>query len=43
MKEILRMASHVNRNAVSNVYGAPWRINSDYLPLAGSTKEWSAR
>lgn len=32
MKEILRMASHVNRHAVSNVYGAPWRINADYLP-----------
>jgi tRNA 2-thiocytidine biosynthesis protein TtcA len=32
MKEILRMASHVNRHVVSNVYGAPWRINSDYLP-----------
>ena len=32
MKEILRMASRVNRHAVSNVYGAPWRINADYLP-----------
>jgi tRNA 2-thiocytidine biosynthesis protein TtcA len=34
MKEILRMASHVNRHAVSNVYGAPWRINADYLPAS---------
>jgi tRNA 2-thiocytidine biosynthesis protein TtcA len=32
MKEILRMASHVDRHAVSNVYGAPWRINAPYLP-----------
>jgi tRNA 2-thiocytidine biosynthesis protein TtcA len=43
MKEILRMASHVNRHAVSNVYGAPWRINTDYLPTARSAEEWSAR
>jgi tRNA 2-thiocytidine biosynthesis protein TtcA len=34
MKEILRMASHVDKHAVSNVYGAPWRINSAYLPSA---------
>jgi tRNA 2-thiocytidine biosynthesis protein TtcA len=34
MKEILRQASHVNRHAVSNVYGAAWRINTDYLPPA---------
>jgi tRNA 2-thiocytidine biosynthesis protein TtcA len=33
MKELLRMASRVNRHAVSNVYGAPWRINSEYLPV----------
>ena len=32
MKEILRQASHVDRHAVSNVYGAPWRINTEYLP-----------
>jgi tRNA 2-thiocytidine biosynthesis protein TtcA len=32
MKEILRQAEKVNRHAVSNVYGAPWRIRSDYLP-----------
>ena len=43
MKEILRMASRVNRHAVSNVYGAPWRINTEYLPggsksLAGSAE-----
>jgi tRNA 2-thiocytidine biosynthesis protein TtcA len=35
MKEILRQASHVNRHAVSNVYSAAWRINSEYLPVAG--------
>jgi tRNA 2-thiocytidine biosynthesis protein TtcA len=34
MKELLRMASRVNRHAVSNVYGAPWRIKSEYLPAA---------
>jgi tRNA 2-thiocytidine biosynthesis protein TtcA len=34
MKEILRQASHVNRHAVSNVYGAAWRINTAYLPAA---------
>jgi tRNA 2-thiocytidine biosynthesis protein TtcA len=32
MKEILRMASHVDRHAVSNVYSSPFRINSEYLP-----------
>jgi tRNA 2-thiocytidine biosynthesis protein TtcA len=32
MKEILRQASHVDRHAVSNVYSAPWRVNSEYLP-----------
>jgi len=32
MADILRQASKVNRHAVSNVYGAPWRINSAYLP-----------
>jgi len=32
MKEILRMVSHVDRHAVSNVYSSPWRINSEYLP-----------
>lgn len=32
MKEILRTVSRVDRNAVSNVYGAPWRINGEYLP-----------
>ncbi len=34
MKEILRTATHANRNAVSNVYSSPWRINRDYLPSA---------
>ncbi len=46
MKEILRMASHVNRHAVSNVYGAPWRINVDYLPRAqaqGKKEECTTR
>ena len=32
MKEILRMAAHANKHAVSNVYSSPWRINRDYLP-----------
>ena len=32
MKEILRQASHVDRHAATNVYGAAWRINHDYLP-----------
>ncbi len=34
MKELLRQASHVNRNAVSNLYGAPWKIKHEYLPSA---------
>ena len=29
------MARRVNRHAVSNVYGAPWRINREYLPGSG--------
>jgi len=39
MKEILRMVSHVDKHAVSNIYGAPWRINREYLPtdLDGSS------
>jgi tRNA 2-thiocytidine biosynthesis protein TtcA len=36
MKEILRMASHVDRHAVSNVYSMPWRINWDYMPEASA-------
>jgi tRNA 2-thiocytidine biosynthesis protein TtcA len=32
MKELLRQASKVDRHAVSNLYGAPWRINDAYLP-----------
>jgi len=32
MKELFRQAERVNRHAVSNVYGAPWRIRRDYLP-----------
>ncbi|MGD0727119.1 MAG: tRNA 2-thiocytidine biosynthesis TtcA family protein [Spirochaetia bacterium] len=38
MKEILRQASHVDRHAVSNVYGAAWRVNSEYLPLPSSAR-----
>jgi tRNA 2-thiocytidine biosynthesis protein TtcA len=38
MKEILRQASHVDRHAVSNVYGAAWRINSEYLPRPSSAR-----
>ena len=33
MKELFRQAERVNRHAVSNVYGAPWRIRKDYLPV----------
>ncbi len=32
MKDLFRQAERVNRHAVSNVYGAPWRIRSEYLP-----------
>jgi tRNA 2-thiocytidine biosynthesis protein TtcA len=32
MKEILRQASRVDRHAATNVYGAAWHINRDYLP-----------
>ena len=32
MKDLLRQASHVNRHAVSNLYGAPWKIKKEYLP-----------
>jgi hypothetical protein len=32
MKELLRQASKVDKHAVSNLYGAPWRINEAYLP-----------
>jgi tRNA 2-thiocytidine biosynthesis protein TtcA len=39
MKEILRMASHVDRHAVSNVYSSPWRINTEYLPGAEEESE----
>jgi tRNA 2-thiocytidine biosynthesis protein TtcA len=30
--ELLRQASKVDRHAVSNLYGASWRINGEYLP-----------
>lgn len=43
MKEILRMASRVNRHAVSNVYGASWRINGDYLPGPGTAGQRRAQ
>lgn len=32
MADILRQVSKVDRHAVSNLYGAPWRINAAYLP-----------
>lgn len=38
MKEILRQASHVDRHAVSNVYGAVWRVNTEYLPPPSSAR-----
>jgi len=34
MRDILRQASRVDRHAATNVYGAAWRINQDYLPGA---------
>jgi tRNA 2-thiocytidine biosynthesis protein TtcA len=41
MAEMLRQAAKVNRHAVSNVYGAAWRINRAYLPAgeAGAAGE----
>jgi len=32
MKEILGRVSRVDRHAATNIYGAPWRINREYLP-----------
>ncbi len=32
MKEILRQVSRVDRHAATNVYGASWNVNRDYLP-----------
>ncbi len=32
MKELIRQVSHVDRHAVTNLYGAAWRINTEYLP-----------
>jgi len=32
MREIMRTASRVDKHAVTNVYGAAWRINREYLP-----------
>lgn len=39
MKEILGLASRVDRHAVSNVYGSAWRINREYLPDPGNPGE----
>jgi tRNA(Ile)-lysidine synthase TilS/MesJ len=36
MRDILRQVSRVDRHAVTNVYGAAWRINREYLPGAGT-------
>jgi tRNA 2-thiocytidine biosynthesis protein TtcA len=33
MKEILRQVSRVDRHAATNIYGAAWRINYEYLPV----------
>jgi tRNA 2-thiocytidine biosynthesis protein TtcA len=33
MKEILRQVSRVDRHAATNIYGAAWRINHEYLPV----------
>ncbi len=32
MREILKTAARVDKHAATNVYGAAWRINRDYLP-----------
>jgi tRNA 2-thiocytidine biosynthesis protein TtcA len=32
MRDILRQASRVDKHAATNVYGAAWRVNRDYLP-----------
>jgi tRNA 2-thiocytidine biosynthesis protein TtcA len=32
MKEILGRVSRVDRHAATNIYGAAWRINREYLP-----------
>jgi tRNA 2-thiocytidine biosynthesis protein TtcA len=34
MADILRQVSRVDRHAVTNLYGAAWRINTEYLPKA---------
>jgi tRNA 2-thiocytidine biosynthesis protein TtcA len=34
MRDILRQVSRVDRHAATNVYGAAWRINREYLPAA---------
>jgi len=34
MRDILRQVSRVDRHAATNLYGAAWRINRDYLPGA---------
>jgi tRNA 2-thiocytidine biosynthesis protein TtcA len=34
MREILRQVSRVDRHAATNIYGAAWRINREYLPAA---------
>jgi hypothetical protein len=34
MREILRQVSRVDRHAATNMYGAAWRINREYLPAA---------
>jgi hypothetical protein len=32
MKEVLGQVSRVDRHAVTNLYGAAWRVNAAYLP-----------
>jgi len=36
MRDILRQVSRVDRHAATNVYGAAWRINREYLPDEGT-------
>ena len=33
IKEIIKQASHLNKNVKENIYRAPWHIKKDYLPF----------
>jgi len=32
MKDIVARVHRLNKRVRENIYGAPWRINCDYLP-----------